>query len=105
MPHVDRAVTMTVTRGPDALRNLIMHSKSGLEQSTQLWLQEAADSRGDLEKKEVSPETLRWQPAAFRFRLVGITDMRGDSNASEKPVPPMPNLPNQSRVIERRNEC
>jgi hypothetical protein len=81
-------------------RPIIINSKSPMEQGVQLWLPEVQDPPTDGGKTEMPVEALRWRQAAFRFRLVGITDMRGSPQTSERPTPPTKEIPNKSPKIE-----
>jgi len=61
-----------------------MSTESGIEAESS----QRTGSPVSIDGIEVFADPEKWRPATFRFRLVGIADMRGDLNAFERPSPP-----------------
>jgi hypothetical protein len=71
-----------------------MQRKSSQEMELPWLLSDATDDRlPESKTAEMLPEPPQWQPAAFCFRLVGITDSRGSNDASENPSASVANPP------------
>jgi hypothetical protein len=81
-----------------------MHPKSSIENSAQLWLPEMVEGSDAPGESEVPAESPRWCSAAFRFRLIGIADMRGDSSSAEQPSPSRPTIPDHFQGFEQHHE-
>ena len=69
-------------------RKTAMQSKSSIENGAQLWLPEVEDRPEDPREPEVPAESPQWRAAAFRFRLVGIADMRSNADVVNRPATP-----------------